>query len=124
MTRGMSKQEILALSRQSTEDEGITNVKNRGLKRNVGVHAAVEAFIWTFIFITGFKRNLPLVYSMLITECTAGATHCIELYRFTKKKENILIAVLCGICAIINGALFVRHIFRNSEKLKGAEQDA
>jgi len=115
----MNREKILALSRKSTKDEGIVDMKNKARRTNLGAHIAVEAFVWFFIFVTGIKNNLPLVFSLLITDGTAGAAYHIEKYRFTKKRKNIIAAVLCSIFAVINAICFVRFCFNNTEKLEG-----
>ena len=112
----MDKEGILAISRQAHKDEGIEFMKTRGLKTSMGAHLFVEAFLWAFIFATGIKNNLPLAFSLLITEGTAGAAYNYSKYRFNKKKKHIVGIVLCTVFAVACAVGFVRFCLGNAAK--------
>lgn len=95
----MKKEEILAKSRNSGEDEGNENAANKGL--TWGLLALTVTFVFITVFCLVFSRdNLTPSYAASTMLWAFLSAHCIPQYRFTKKKTMLVASIGYGIACI------------------------
>ena len=102
------KEEILARSRKSNEDEGIEFAMNDARKMTRYAHLLVDAFLWIIILLAGIKKHFSLVLAILILEGTRMTFCNLARYRFTKEKSGIVGTVVFGIFTLICAIIFAK----------------
>lgn len=98
----MNKEEILSKSRQSTKDEGLEYIENKGRKIGYSIFICVFAFIVIFNAFIGQKSD---AVSALFW--TFGLAENIAKYQFTHEKKNLILSIGFLITTIFSLTNFV-----------------
>ena len=103
-TDASRKEEILAMSRKSKQDEGMEYARLKGLSVGEYTFSAVGLVIALFSFFTVQYTTFWAMFSIIFATVFG---HCIPIYRFTKKKYHLAWVVCSAVLSIVGLIAFV-----------------
>ena len=106
---GNRKEEILAKSRNSSNDEGIDNAELRGYQLGNVVSIVM------MVVLTGFSlfiRQFALSSAMSIFFCAPLCVKNIVVYHFSKRKRHLVFAIGMAIVFVGNSIFFILLVLR------------
>ncbi len=101
----MNREEILEKSRRSAVDEGLENAQKRGNDLGRLLFSLVSVFVVIFNVCHGESFVLPMTFISLFAACDHIAS-----FRFTKKKYDLLMALLTMATCILALTAYVREV--------------
>ncbi len=101
----MNREEILEKSRKSVVDEGLENAQKRGNDLGRLLFSLVSVFVVIFNVRHGESYALPMTFIALFV-----ASDHLAAFRFTKKKYDLIMALLTGVTCILALTVYVREV--------------
>jgi len=106
---GNRKEEILAKSRNSRNDEGMENARLRGLDLGIIITTVIIGFP---MFVLSIIANKMIVITTICAlNGTATSVRNLIMYRFTRKKRYLFWAISLGIVGVGSFVLFILDVF-------------
>ena len=102
------KEEILAKSRESGNDEGMDYVENKGSKW--GVYVACTIVGGPLAFLSLIAGEMPTFFALLTLYVAFGAGELFAAYRFFKQKRYLIGTVVIALLTIFMASFFMEAI--------------
>ena len=106
MDKKLDRETILARSRNENFDEGLAAAEDRGRKLGRTVFGVVAVGLLLF----SLHRESDAFYAILPLIFLFAAADYYPLYRFTRKRRHLYLAVLNSVLSVLGVAAFVRVV--------------
>lgn len=103
----MNKEEILKKAQEEKEDEGVEEVRAKGLTIGYKIFAGICIFLILFNLFNGLNTYdvNTLIFAFLAAEFYSR-------YKFTGEKKNKMVMILASITSIFNLVAYVLSVLR------------
>jgi hypothetical protein len=106
---GNRKEEILERSRNASNDEGAENARLRGV--DFGLIIATLAIGAPMFVLSIVTHHMIALASICALSGTASSGRNFVMYRFNRKKANLIWAIILGITGVTAFVMFILYAF-------------
>ncbi|MCL2204711.1 MAG: DUF6442 family protein [Defluviitaleaceae bacterium] len=106
------KEEILEMSRQAKQDEGLENMTSRGIVKGHGIFHIVSVVILLVAMFGGGAEAAPIATTVCCLQSVFHATEQHALYTFRRKRRNLLGIIIWTVFTLLFLAMLIFMLVR------------